>query len=140
MEMVCIACPNGCRLNIEKKDDGALVITGNKCPKGVAFASEELLAPKRSVTTTVRTIFPSYPVAPVRTNGEIPKDKIFDFIKETQKIVLDRPYAFQEPVIKDLFGLGIDVICSVDMNRIFKNQSNSEKFENLRGTLKKTTN
>lgn len=118
MEMVCIACPNGCRLNIEKNPDGSLIVTGNKCPKGITFANEEVLAPKRSVTTTVRTVFEEYPVVPVRTDGEIPKEKIFDFVLETNKIVLDRAYGFQEPVIKNLFGLDINVVCSVDMKRI----------------------
>jgi len=118
MEMVCIACPNGCRLSIEKKEDGSLLVSGNKCPKGVAFANEEMLAPKRSVCTTVRTIYKKLPAVPVRIDGEIPKEKIFDFVQETKKIVLDRPYSFQEAVIENLFDLGINVICSVDMNRL----------------------
>jgi len=118
VEMVCIACPNGCRLTIEKTEGETLLVTGNKCSKGIVFANEEILTPKRSVCTTVRTTYKKLPVVPVRTDGEIPKEKIFDFVEETKKIVLDRPYAFQESVIENLFGLGINVVCSVDMNRL----------------------
>jgi len=54
MELVCIVCPNGCVLQAENTPDGVQV-TGNKCKRGIAFAIEELTAPKRSLTTTVAT-------------------------------------------------------------------------------------
>ena len=49
---------------------------GKQVQKGITFAIEEVHSPKRSLTTTVRTVFENFPVAPVRTNGEIPKEKI----------------------------------------------------------------
>ena len=54
-EMVCIACPIGCRLSVERAEGDAVSVAGNRCPKGEVYAREELLAPRRTVTAVVRT-------------------------------------------------------------------------------------
>lgn len=123
MELVCIACPNGCKLSIDKQGE-TLIVSGNKCPKGETFAKEEILAPKRSVTTTVKTVFKALPVVPVRTEGDIPKEKIFDFISLSKTVVLDRPYDMGEVILPALFGTDINLICSVDMNRLLGGKLN----------------
>ena len=74
-EMTCITCPNGCTLSVEEKD-GRIVVTGNQCPKGEAFAKSELTNPMRTISTTVSTRDPAVPVVPVRVSGEIPKGRI----------------------------------------------------------------
>ena len=74
MEMVCIVCPNGCRLQVEKTSDGVNV-RGARCKRGENFAVTELTCPTRSVTSSVRTTVADYPVVSVRTDGEIPKEK-----------------------------------------------------------------
>ena len=76
MEMVCIVCPNGCRLQVEKTSDGVNV-RGARCKRGENFAVTELTCPTRSVTSSVRTTVADYPVVSVRTDGEIPKWKKF---------------------------------------------------------------
>ena len=47
MEMVCIVCPNGCRLDVTQNGNEISVL-GNKCKRGEAFARTELTAPTRS--------------------------------------------------------------------------------------------
>ncbi len=116
MELVCITCPNGCKLNVENKN-GELIVTGNKCKKGEAFAKEEMLAPKRSVTTTVKTVFPSLPVVPVRTEGEIPKEKIFDFIALCKDIVISQTYDCGEVILEKILNTDVNLICTVNMKR-----------------------
>ncbi|HEY9053887.1 MAG TPA: DUF1667 domain-containing protein, partial [Rectinemataceae bacterium] len=51
-EMICITCPLGCHLSIERTSPGEISVTGNRCSRGEAYAREELLSPKRMVTTT----------------------------------------------------------------------------------------
>ncbi|MGL5663716.1 MAG: DUF1667 domain-containing protein, partial [Cetobacterium sp.] len=51
-EMICILCPMGCHLNIDIEND--YKVTGNSCPKGAVYGKEELIAPKRVVTSIVR--------------------------------------------------------------------------------------
>ena len=38
-EIICIVCPNGCTLNVEKNGE-EITVTGNKCKRGEEFAGE----------------------------------------------------------------------------------------------------
>ena len=51
MEYTCIVCPRGCRLTAEKvTEDGKEIIkvTGNFCPRGAKYATEEMTCPMRT--------------------------------------------------------------------------------------------
>ena len=109
--MICITCPNGCRLTAEEKD-GEIVVTGNTCKRGVDFAVAELTHPMRTISSTVRTTFPDVPVLPVRVSCEIPKERIFDVMKEINKIVVTRPIGAGDVVIPRVLGLDADVIAT----------------------------
>lgn len=115
-QLVCIVCPNGCRLGISGEGDN-IEVSGGKCPKGKAYAITEMTNPTRSVTTTVKTIFSEASVLPVRTNGEIPKAKIFDFMKVINSFVLDKRIKRGETVLPNVFDSGIDVIATSDILR-----------------------
>jgi Uncharacterized protein with conserved CXXC pairs len=109
-ELICIVCPNSCKLII----DGDAV-TGYKCPRGKKFAEEEATCPKRTVCTTVATVFDDFPVLSVRTSEEIPKDKIFELMKLVNGFKLDRRVARGEILIKNLFNLGVNLISTSNM-------------------------
>ena len=115
-KMICIVCPNGCHLDATIVG-GEITVTGNKCVRGVAFAKEELTAPKRSLTTTVATIFAEMPVVPVRTNGELPKDKVMEAMKELNKIKLKKKYKVGEVISSNILDTGIDIIVTTDMHK-----------------------
>lgn len=118
-EMVCIVCPKGCILKSEKRD-GALFITGNACKRGERFALTEFTKPMRTISSTVKTAFKEVPVLPVRVSAEIPKDRIFDVMAEINKVVIDKACRRDDIIIKDVLGLGVDVIATSD---ILKNPS-----------------
>jgi CxxC motif-containing protein len=110
-ELLCITCPNGCCLRVEERPDG-ISVTGNLCRRGVDFAVAELTAPRRTVTTTVRTAFPETPVLPVRTAGEIPKDRVFDLMRLLALVRVTEHVRTGDAVVKDALGLGVDVIAT----------------------------
>lgn len=114
MELVCIVCPNGCVLDVQKTPEG-IKVTGNKCKRGIAFATEELTAPKRSLTTTVATAYSDMPVVPVRTDGEIPKEKIFELMSYLKTVRAQRRYKSGEVICKDALGTGVNIIITIDM-------------------------
>jgi CxxC motif-containing protein len=118
-EILCIVCPNGCRLHAEKSAEGYVIedytISGNKCKRGVDFAIAEITNPTRTLTTTVRTSFPGVPVLPVRTAGEIPKGKIGELMNFINTIMVSRPLGIGETVAENVFGLGVNVIVTSDM-------------------------
>ena len=105
-EIICIVCPNSCLMTASGQNE----VSGNKCPQGRDFAVSELVNPVRTISSTVKTIFPQTPVLPVRTASEIPKGKIFDVMREINKVVIDTPLQRGDVVIKNVLGLKVDVI------------------------------
>jgi CxxC motif-containing protein len=74
IQLVCIACPIGCRLTVRARSGTEeITVSGNRCPKGEAYGREEILAPRRMVTAVVRTDSADFPCAPVRTEGSVPR-------------------------------------------------------------------
>lgn len=108
-DIVCVLCPNGCVMRVDPKT-GA--VSGNRCARGEAFAGSEKESPMRAVTTTVRTAFEDCPVLPVRTRGEVPKDRVKDVMWVIGRETLSRRVAAGEVVIPDILNLGVDVIAT----------------------------
>lgn len=113
-QMTCIVCPIGCRITVETRDD-EYVFSGNRCARGAEFAKAEIIAPKRSLTTTVRTVFSNMPALPVRTNGEIPKEMIPEAIRILGAVRVSEKIGIGETVVKDILGTGCDIIATSDM-------------------------
>ena len=107
MDLVCIVCPRGCRINVENG-----VVTGNGCKRGEAFAISETMCPMRSVCSTVATAFKDYPVLPVRTDGEIPKAKIADLMKEINAITVDKKVKRGDVVAQNIVGTDVNLIAT----------------------------
>lgn len=110
-EFVCIVCPNGCRLQVDA--DGN--VEGAKCERGIRFAAEEITCPKRTVCSTVATVFEDVPVLSVRTSREIPKEKIGELMKMLNGICVEQRLERGAVLIKNLFGTEADLISTSDM-------------------------
>lgn len=110
-EFVCIVCPNGCALSVEEKG-GVITVSGNTCPKGETYAKAELTAPVRSLTSTVRTAFSERPVLPVRTSGEIPKEKIDEAMRLINRVTVKKRVKCGDTIIKDFISHGVDLIAT----------------------------
>lgn len=113
-ELVCIVCPRGCSLKINEKD-GKYDVSGNFCKRGEQFAISEMTEPKRTICSTVRTVFSDVPVLPVRVSSEIPKEKIFDVMKEINSVKLDKRVSRGDIIIENVLGTGVDVIATSDI-------------------------
>lgn len=114
MEFVCIVCPRGCHITVSEKD-GEYEVSGNSCKRGRDFAVSEMTDPKRTVCSTVRTVFEDIPVLPVRVSCDIPKDRIPDVMREIKKVRLTERKGRGEAIIEDVLSLGADVISESDM-------------------------
>ena len=113
-QLVCIGCPRGCRLTVEE-NSGEFIVTGNTCPRGKAFAISEMTEPKRTICSTVKTVFLGCPVLPVRVSDDIPKDRIFDVMREINAVVLTERIGRGDVIIENVLGLGVDVISTSDL-------------------------
>ena len=121
-EITCITCPIGCQVSVTFEDKPQstqscteFLFSGNQCTRGAEFARTELTAPLRSLTTTVRTVFPDMPVLPVRTEGEVPKEKIPEIIRELAAIVITKRLGIGETVAANAAGTGINIIATNEM-------------------------
>ncbi|MBN2651586.1 MAG: DUF1667 domain-containing protein [Spirochaetales bacterium] len=114
MNKVCISCPQGCQLEITVDGD-EIVVTGNRCRKGIDYARQEMLNPVRTITTTVATVFDDFPRLPVRTESDVDLDKIFDFMREINLIKVDRRLKVGDIVADNLLGLGVRLIATTDI-------------------------
>lgn len=114
-KFVCIVCPNGCNLTVEGNGK-SYIVSGNACKRGEQFALNEMIDPKRTICSTVRTVFPEVPVVPVRVSSDIPKDKIFEVMKEINKVVVtSKKIKRGDIIIKNVCGLGVNIICTSDI-------------------------
>ncbi len=113
-EMICIVCPRGCTLQAAV-ENGVITVTGNSCKRGSDFAVSELTDPKRTVCSTVRTAFPDVPVLPVRVSGEIPKNRIFDVMRQIDAVCVKERVSRGDTVISNVLGLGVNVIATSDI-------------------------
>ena len=77
----------------------------------------ELKNPVRVVTSTVRTNSPEYPRCPVKTNGAIPKGRMFDAMRLLDDITLKTPVRCGDTVIEDLFGTGISFVACKNIDK-----------------------
>ena len=116
-KMICIVCPNGCKITASADTDMDLkeedvTVTGNRCVRGKEFAVREMINPVRDLSTTVRTDSEKMPVLPARLSAEIPKDRIFDMMREINKIKVTGPVKPGTVLAKNLLGLGADLIAT----------------------------
>lgn len=109
-ELTCISCPLGCPLKVELDESGRVVsVTGNTCKRGEEYGKKEVTAPTRTVTSTVRVEGASVPVTSVRTQTDIPMEKIFACMEEIRRAVVKAPVHIGDVVIHNVAGTGVDV-------------------------------
>lgn len=114
MELTCIVCPNSCVLSAEVVS-GKVNVTGAKCPRGNKFAENELTNPMRSVTSSVKCTAQGFPVVSVKTNGEIPKNKIFELMELLSNYILTKSVKIGTILISNVFDTGVDVVTTTEM-------------------------
>lgn len=112
-ELTCISCPLGCALRVEINEAGeAVSVSGNTCRRGEEYGKKEVTAPVRAVTSTVKVIGGAAPVVPVRTENNIPKEKIFECMKAIRAAEIAAPVAIGDVVISNVAGTGVRIIAA----------------------------
>jgi len=117
--MTCIVCPIGCSLEINENAGKDLSVSGNQCPRGAAYAVEEIRAPKRVVTATCSieesSIAPNYSGVvsrvPVKTASACLREKIPAILNEIYKTKVTLPVKMGDVIISKWDG-EIDVVAT----------------------------
>ena len=112
VNLICIGCPLGCPLTVEMEGNEVKSVAGNTCPRGDAYAKKELTNPTRIVTSTVRVAGGKLAMVSVKTQSDIPKNKIFDCVKALKDVELTAPVKIGDIVLQNVAGTGVNVIAT----------------------------
>ena len=111
-ELTCIVCPRGCRLKVS--DD--MVVTGNFCPRGEKYAIAELTNPTRVVTSSIRVINRPFTLVSVKTDEPIPKDKMFEVMREIDELTVEAPVHIGQIVKEKVLGLDSNIVITKNID------------------------
>lgn len=87
-EMVCVMCPLGCRLTVTIEDNGEIIVSGNKCPRGIEYGKQEVTEPLRILTSSVLVNNGELPLVSVKTNKPVPRRLIGEIMEILKKQLL----------------------------------------------------
>ncbi len=113
---VCIECPRGCDLTVVK-DGENVQVSGNFCPKGKKYATDEVTEPRRIVTGSVRGEFG---MISVKTNGSVKKSEIFSVMEKIKKVKVFTNLKIGDIIISNIDGEGTDLIATRPYENIAK--------------------
>lgn len=111
-ELICIGCPMGCPIVVEMEDGKVLSVTGNTCPRGESYARKEVTNPTRIVTTTVRVDGGKVPMINVKTEQDIPKDKIFECIAALRGVTMKAPVHIGDIILENVADTGVNIVAA----------------------------
>ena len=99
IKLTCIECPMGCDLTATQ-ENGKITVSGNSCPRGELYAKNEVVCPKRVLTTTVKSR--SGKLVPVKTNLPIRKEITFEVMDKISKITISTPVKIGDVVVEKI--------------------------------------
>lgn len=100
--LTCIECPIGCEITVDLNGDKILSLTGNACPRGKLYAQDEVVCPKRVITSTVRAKDGS--LVPVKTDKPVKKSEIFSVMEKINAVVCDMPVTMGQVLLENIEG------------------------------------
>lgn len=112
-EIICIACPKGCRTEVVE-EAGEIIVVEKICKQGKAYVRQEFKDPRRVLTTTIAVENSTVRRLAVRTAAAIPKKDITASmtILAAKRV---RPPVRMGDVIVENISAGIDVVASEDL-------------------------
>ena len=117
-EFTCIICPNGCEITVEYEKGKILSVQGNLCKRGAEYVRQEITEPKRTIASSALLLGGELPLVSVRLDRPVPKERIFDVMAEIRKLRLQAPVRIGDIAIKDVLGLGSDVIVTKNVEAV----------------------
>ncbi|MDR3231965.1 MAG: DUF1667 domain-containing protein [Synergistaceae bacterium] len=112
-EMICIVCPNGCRLTVD--DSGE--IGGYQCERGLGYARDETVNPTRVLTSTVRVIGGVHRRCPVKTDRPVPKGLLMKAMERVNAVELTAPVECGQIILGNLLGTESNLVTTREIGR-----------------------
>ena len=117
-EITCIVCPIGCKILVRTDGTKFEVIKGNKCKKGIEYARNEALDPRRMLTTSILVRNGDWPLVSVKSSKPIPKEKVFSVLEEIKRVDIKAPVKSGQAILKNVADTDIDIIATKTVKNI----------------------
>jgi glycerol-1-phosphate dehydrogenase [NAD(P)+] len=99
----------GCEMSVSVNSGGGVEVNGCACKLGKEYAKDELLNPRRIVTSTVKVRNGCRSLVPVWTTGSVLKDRVLDIMKELERVEIEAPVKVHQIIVKNICNLGVDI-------------------------------
>lgn len=99
-KLTCIECPMGCDITVESTGGKVLSVSGNGCPRGKKYAENEVVCPKRVLTSSVRAKNGS--MVPVKTDVPVNKSDLFALMKKINSATVETPVKIGDVIVKNI--------------------------------------
>jgi CxxC motif-containing protein len=103
-------------MQVEFEEKKAIKVTGNSCKRGATYARKEVTNPTRILTTTVEVDGSDINVVSVKTERDIPKDKMFQCIEVLKGLKVKAPIKIGDIIVKNIADTGVDVVATKEVN------------------------
>lgn len=101
-KLTCIECPVGCSIEVTMAGNEILSVQGNSCPRGKMYAENEVVCPKRVLTSTVRTDRDE--MLPVKTDAPVKKSEMLELMKKINQVKAKTPVKIGDIVVGKIDG------------------------------------
>ncbi|MDK2886748.1 MAG: hypothetical protein PWP54_1311 [Thermosipho sp. (in: thermotogales)] len=117
-KLTCISCPIGCELSVTLGENGKILkIEGNRCPRGVDYATNEFTDPKRILTISVRVEEGEMELVSTRTDKPIPKKKLNEIIEYIKKLRVNAPVKRGDIIVENILETGSNLVATRTVNK-----------------------
>lgn len=110
--LTCIGCPMGCQVTVDYDGEDIHSVTGNTCKRGDIYARKEVTHPTRIVTSSVKVNGGTLGQVSVKTAQDVPKEKIFDVVKQLKGICVDAPVKMGDVILENVADTGVNIIAT----------------------------
>jgi CxxC motif-containing protein len=116
-KITCIVCPISCKILVKTDGTHLELVDGNKCKKGIEYATSEALDPRRMLTSLVFVKNGKWPLVSVKSSKPVPKNNIFTVLKEIRKTTVNAPVKSGQIIIKNVTNTNIDIIATKSIEK-----------------------
>jgi CxxC motif-containing protein/thioredoxin reductase len=110
--LVCIVCPKGCEIELYGSASNP-TFEGYSCERGLEFAKQDIVNPKRVLCTTVLT--KDSRLLPVRTDREIPLESFERVMNRVKNIVVKKPVRRGEVIVENIENTNVNLVATATL-------------------------
>lgn len=117
-KITCLVCPISCKIIVRTDRKHFKILNENKCKRGIEYARNEALDPRRMLTSSVFVENGNWPLVSVKSSKTVPKEKIFSILEEIKKKKVFAPVKLGQIIIKNVANTKIDIVATKSIKKL----------------------